>query len=44
MNDGSKTRRSWKSRLLELAAWVAVALITAAILIALAENILPTNF
>jgi hypothetical protein len=44
MNDGSKTRRSWKSRLLELAAWIAVALITAGILIALSENLLPTNF
>jgi hypothetical protein len=44
MNEGSKTRRSWKSRLLELAAWVVVALITAGILIVLSENILPTNF
>ena len=44
MNEGSKSRRSWKSRLLELAAWVVVALITAGILIALSENILPTNF
>ena len=44
MNEGSKSRRSWKSRLVELAAWVVVALITAGILIALSENLLPTNF
>ena len=44
MNEGSNTRRSWKSRLLELGAWIVVALITAGILIALSENILPTNF
>lgn len=44
MSDGLKTRRSWKSRLLELAAWFVVALITAGILIALSENLLPTNF
>lgn len=44
MNDGAKTRRSWKSRLIELALWIAVALITAGVLIALSENLLPTNF
>ena len=44
MNEGMKTRRSWKSRLLELAAWLVVALITAGILITLSENLLPNNF
>jgi hypothetical protein len=44
MNEGSRTRRSWKSRLLELLAWLVVALITAGILIAVSEEILPTNF
>jgi hypothetical protein len=38
------SRRSWKSRLLELALWIAVALITAAIMISLSETLLPNNF
>jgi hypothetical protein len=38
------SRRSWKSRLLELALWTAVALITAAIMISLSETLLPSNF
>jgi hypothetical protein len=37
-------RRSWKSRLLELLVWAAVAVGTALILIALSERLLPTNF
>lgn len=38
-------KRSWKSRLLELLLWAAVALATAAILIALTDKILPApNF
>jgi hypothetical protein len=37
-------RRSWKSRLLELALWAAVALATAALMIALSEKFLPENF
>jgi hypothetical protein len=38
------SRRSWKSRLLELALWAAVALVTAAIMISLSETLLPSNF
>jgi negative regulator of sigma E activity len=37
-------RRSWKSRLLELAAWACVSLATAAIMILLSNKLLPTNF
>jgi hypothetical protein len=37
-------RRSWRSRLLELALWLAVAIITAAVLVLLSEDLLPTNF
>jgi hypothetical protein len=40
----SSPRRSWKSRLLELLVWTAVAVGTALILIALSERLLPTNF
>jgi hypothetical protein len=39
-----KRRRSWRSRLGELLLWAAVALTTAAILIALSETLLPTNY
>jgi hypothetical protein len=38
------TKRSWKSRLLELAAWACVALATAAIMILLSDRLLPANF
>lgn len=34
-------KRSWKSRLLELLLWVAVAVATAVILIMLTDKILP---
>ena len=37
-------KRSWKSRLGELLFWFAITLATAAVLIALSENLLPTNF
>ena len=37
-------QRSWKSRLLELAAWVCVSLATAAIMIMLSGKLLPANF
>jgi uncharacterized membrane protein len=38
-------KRSWKSRLLELLLWAGVAIGTAAILIALTDEILPApNF
>ena len=38
-------KRSWKSRAGELALWAAVALITAGIMIALTDKILPApNF
>jgi hypothetical protein len=39
-----RNRRSWKSRLLELSLWVAVAIATAVILVILSEEILPANF
>jgi hypothetical protein len=39
-----KRRRSWKSRLLELLLWAAVAVATAIILIVLSERLLPSNF
>ena len=38
------SKRSWKSRLGELLFWFVISLATAAILIALSENLLPTNF
>jgi negative regulator of sigma E activity len=38
------TQRSWKSRLLELAAWACVSLVTAAIMILLSGKLLPANF
>ncbi len=37
-------RRSWKSRLLELAFWVALSILTAVIMVALSEKLLPPNF
>ena len=39
-----KKRRSWKSRLLELLLWMAIAIATAVILVVLSEQILPSNF
>jgi hypothetical protein len=39
-----RKRRSWKSRLLELALWVAIAIVTAVILVMLSEQLLPSNF
>jgi len=39
-----KKRRSWRSRLLELALWAGVSLATAVILVSLSEKLLPTNF
>lgn len=37
-------KRSWKSRLMEFALWVAVSIITAVILVSLSEKLLPANF
>lgn len=37
-------KRSWKSRLGELALWALVSLVTAFIMIQLAETLLPANF
>lgn len=37
-------KRSWKSRLGELALWALVSIATALILIQLAESLLPANF
>jgi hypothetical protein len=37
-------KRSWKSRLAELALWTLVAVATALIMIQLAETLLPENF
>jgi hypothetical protein len=38
------SQRSWKSRLLELAAWACVSLATAVIMIVLSGRLLPANF
>lgn len=38
-----RTRRSWSSRLLELAFWIAIALVTAWVLIQNVDRILPAN-
>ena len=37
-------KRSWKSRLAELALWALVAIATAAIMVMLSEELLPANF
>ncbi len=37
-------KRSWKSRLGELALWTLVAVATAVVLVLLSDKILPTNF
>jgi hypothetical protein len=37
-------KRSWKSRLGELALWALVAVATAVILVMLSERLLPSNF
>lgn len=44
MKGSFKKRRSWPSRLLELALWAGVSLATAAILVSLSERLLPSNF
>lgn len=38
------TKRPLKHRLLELALWAAVAIITAVILVSMSERLLPENF
>jgi hypothetical protein len=38
------TKRSWKSRLLELALWTCVAVATATVMILLSNKLLPSNF
>lgn len=37
-------KRSWKSKVLELLLWAAVAVGTAVVLVMLSEEILPANF
>ncbi len=37
-------KRSWKSRLGEFAIWAAIAVLTAVILVALSEQLLPESF
>lgn len=37
-------KRSWKSRVGELLLWTAVAVLTAVILVALSDRLLPPNF
>lgn len=37
-------KRSWKSKLLELALWAALAVLTAVILVQVSERVLPPNF
>lgn len=37
-------KRSWKSKLLELLVWAAVAVGTAVVLVMLSEKLLPANF
>ncbi len=37
-------KRSWKSRLGELALWAIISLVTAFILVQLSESLLPANF
>ena len=37
-------KRSWKSKLLELLLWAAIAVGTAVVLVALSEKLLPPNF
>ncbi len=38
------TKRSWKSRLLELLFWIGIAVLTAVILVQVSERVLPPNF
>lgn len=37
-------KRSWKSRLGELALWALVAIATAVVMVLLSEELLPANF
>ncbi len=39
-----RPKRSWKSRLLELLFWTAIAVLTAVILVQISERVLPPNF
>lgn len=39
-----RTKRSWKSRLLELLFWTVMAVLTAVILVQVSEKVLPPNF
>lgn len=39
-----RPRRPWRSRLLELLLWTAVAIATAVIMVVLSERFLPANF
>ena len=40
----SKPGRSWRSRLLELLLWLAVAIVVAVVLVLFSEDFLPTNY
>jgi hypothetical protein len=40
----SEGKRPWKSRLAELLLWLAVAVLTAVIMISMSERLLPANF
>ena len=40
----TRPKRPWKLRLAELLLWFAVAVITAVIMVALSERLLPANF
>ena len=40
----ARRKRSWKSRLLELALWAALSIVTAIIMVALSDTLLPNNF
>lgn len=40
----ARPKRSWKSRLIELALWAALSIVTAVVMIALSDKLLPNNF
>lgn len=37
-------KRSWKSRLIELALWALLSIVTAVVMVLLSNKLLPTNF
>jgi hypothetical protein len=40
----ARSKRSWKSRLIELALWAALSIVIAVVMIALSDKLLPNNF